>query len=202
MNNISKISSGSSSNRVMLNAMLLLFAVGELTGTVLFCTARISGLFELNGFLEKYFYNRLECTFVQAVINSFSGTFILIILCCLLGTGAFFKCIEYSIPLFQGMGTGILLAELNYSYGIKGLLFSLILIIPYHTISALTVAVAAREAAFMSGMISALMLKNSYTDKINFNLYLHKYIILTFIVLSASIIECMNMGLWMKIFGE
>lgn len=191
---------GIHSERIILYLLVLLFWAGELTGTILCCVVNSDGV------VNDFIYNRLYCTFIQTVINSFSTTFILIILCTLFGMGAFFQLFEAVIPFFYGLGIGMLLTEMNCSYGFKGLLYTLIMIVPYTIISAIIVIISAREALMMSNaLMDSIFIKCSPDRKFDFNLYMTKFLLLIMIAATASIVDSIITyfftGFWTDLMG-
>lgn len=183
----------------ILLALSGVFLIGELFGVIIFCKSN-TGIISAQGFIGNFFFNRLESTFLQTVIDSFSGNFILVILCAVLGSGAFFQPIEIIIPAFKGVGVGILLAEVYYSSGLKGIICSILLIVPYSAVSALIVSVAAREAVYMSNTVAQCIFKGNNYDKIDFDLYLTKYVILLALLAAAaladSLITYLSADIW------
>ena len=186
------------SEKIMLYLLILLFFAGEIAGTAVCC------IVNTNGIVNDFICNRLYCTFIQTVINSFSTTFILIILCAVLGMGAFFQLFEAGVPFFYGLGAGMLLAEMNCSYGFKGMLCSLVMIVPYTTIYAIIVIISSREALMMSNaLMENILMECSTKRKFDFNLYLTKFLLLIIIAAIVSIVDSVItyffMGFWIDL---
>lgn len=175
------------SEKIILYLLVLSFLSGELTGSVLSCIVDID---KINGIVDNFLCNRFYCTFIQTVINSFTSTFIFIILCAVLGMGAFFQLFEAVVPFFYGLGTGMVFTEMNRSYGFKGLLYSAMMIVPYTLISAITVIIASREALIMSNALAENILINHPVErKFDLNLYLTKFLLLVIITAVASVAD-------------
>ena len=188
MDRIRLLKNTSDKNVILILGLMFLFLLGEFIGTVIF---RIIKFDRNNNLIEMFFYNRLESTFLQTVINSFSGTFVLIALCIFLGMGAFAQPLEFMIPLFHGIGIGILLSDTYFAYGIKGIICSVFLIVPYSVLSSFIVIIAVREAVRMSNALSRNIINSNEHVKIDLNLYLTKYIILLFLLIILSVLNAL-----------
>jgi hypothetical protein len=175
------------------------FCIGEITAA----SACISGKSEAFGEIAGIFFSsRLDGTFTETVINSFSGAFLLILLCFVLGLGAVSQPIEAAVPFFLGMGTGTVLTEMNAAYGIKGLGASVFLVLPCAVSSAFAVITAACEAVKMSCCIAGMLWGKSdaRSDRPDLRLYLAKFLTLTAFTavfsLIQGIITFLTAGLW------
>ena len=201
MDSKNNILSEKNSTRRLMFVLMVSFWIGEIIGTAVFC----GNINDEALLIEKFFYNRFELTFGQAVINSFAGVAGLVVICAVLGMGAFFHFAEFSVPLFYGLGSGILLAEFNYSYGIKGMMLGYLIIVPYIVVSAMIVVVAAREAVSMSNVMLNNLIGRKDFRKINLELYITKYIILLMILFVSALADgAMNyfvLRLWLSVLG-
>lgn len=197
---------GMNRNKALLCALLILFCAGELTGVFIWCNTDIElpdSLYIISG---SFFDSRAKSTFIQTVINSFSGGFILLFMCMLLGMGAVFQPIAAAVLFFRGLGTGVTLAEINSVYGMKGFALSLIMIIPYTAASAVIIAVGARESIFMSTDILKRVSGSDRNVKApDIRLYFTKFIILTSVLAAASLADSLITfffaGLWTRLRG-
>lgn len=202
MDKIKLIKNVSDKNRMLVLILMFLFLFGEFLGTFIFSVAEFKGIDSL---IELLFYNRLECTFLQTVINSFSYIFILLSVCLLLGLSAFIQPIEFLIPIFYGFGVGILISELCCNYGVNGIIYSVILVIPYSVTSSYIVIIALRESIRMSNALSSNIIRCTEYIKVDLNLYIIKYIILLCILAVLSILNALatylGAELWTELLG-
>lgn len=181
------------------------FCAGELIGAAAYCSCGTEGFGTLEKIAELFFRNRLGCTFIQTVINSFSGAFLLMLLCLILGFGAVFQPVEAAVPFFHGMGIGVVLAEMNVTYGFRGLLVSAFMILPYAAASAIMVIAAAREAVLMSCCVGRRIFGGLTNEEIDIRLYFTKFLALFGLtaVLSAAdgVLTYFFAGLWTRFLG-
>lgn len=181
------------------------FCAGELIGAAAYCSCCSEDFGTLEKIAELFFRNRLGCTFIQTVINSFSGAFLLMLLCLFLGFGAVFQPVEAAVPFFHGMGIGVVLAEMNVEYGFRGLLVSALMILPYAAASAVMVIAAAREAVLMSCCVGRHIFGGIKSEDVDVRLYITKFLALFGVtaVLSAAdgIITYFFAGLWTRFLG-
>lgn len=185
--------------------LMVCFCAGELTGAAAYCSCGSEGFGALEKIAELFFRNRLGCTFIQTVINSFSGAFLLMLICLILGFGAVFQPAEAAVPFFHGMGIGVVLAEMNVTYGFRGLLVSALMILPYAVASAVMVIAAAREAVLMSCCVGRRVFGGITNEDADVRLYLTKFLAL-FGVTAAfsaadSVITYFFAGLWTRFLG-
>lgn len=183
--------------------LMLLFCVGELSGAVSSCVSGGDDI--LHRTAELFFRNRSGCTFIETLVNSFSGPFLLMLACLLLGFGAVSMPAELLVPFFHGLGTGVMLADMNASYGLKGTLVSAVFILPFAVVSAFIVLIAARESFSMSFLAARRLLGLDKSDAGMVKLYLTKFLVL-FAALGAvsladSLVTYFFAGLWSGFLG-
>ncbi len=185
--------------------LMACFCAGELAGAMAYCASGASGSSVLGQIAEIFFRNKLGCTFIQTVVNSFSGVFLLVLICMLLGFGAIFQPFEAAVPFFHGLGIGVMLAEMNAVYGVNGFIVSVLMIIPYAVASAITVIAAAREAVFMSFSVGKSIFRMEQRSEVDFKLYFTKFLVLfgiaAFLSLADSVITYFFAGLWTRFLG-
>lgn len=183
--------------------LMTLFCAGELVGTVSSCITSENDI--LRRAAELFFRNRAGCTFIETLVNSFSGPFLLTLACLLLGFGAVSMPAELLIPFFHGLGTGVMLADMNSAYGIKGTLVSAVFILPFSVLSSLTVLVAARESFSMSYLSARRLLGLDKSDAETVKIYLTKFLVLFaalgILSLADSLVTYFFAGLWTGFLG-
>ncbi len=193
-------------DKILMYVLMAMFLLGEFVGTVLYCTVANEKLSDIDVLSVQFLHSRINCTFFETVINSFSGPFVLVLLCMLIGFGAIFQPAAILVPFFRGLGIGITLAEINSVYMYKGFALSLIMIVPYTVVSAVIIISAARESVLMSSGIGR---KIFGADKggtfIDFKLYFIKFLILIAVLAASSLIDSLLTfafaGLWARVQG-
>lgn len=180
---------GSSETVSIFVLMAILFA-GVLAGVLLYCTADELYYSKFESISVSFIKKSFQYSFLQLVVNSFAGTFFLVLVCFFLGFGSIFQPVELIIPLFKGLGLGVSLADMYYSLGFNGLLLSIILIIPNAVISSFALIIACRESVRMSNSIRKILFGKSLDyNKIDFRLYITKFVIITVILGCSSVLD-------------
>lgn len=191
-------------NKAAFGLMLILFCAGELVGAVLYCNSGVELPDSLEFISGSFLMGRAQNTFIHTVVNSFSGAFILLLVCFIMGFGAVFQPAEAAVPFFRGLGAGITLAEINGVFGVKGFLLSLAVAVPYAAVSGLILSVGAREALIMSCCTAQNIFGRERRD-IDLRLYFTKFVILTGTLAAASaadgLLTFIFAGLWTRLQG-
>lgn len=195
--------SSRASGRLPVVLLMLLFCLGELTGAVSSCVDTENDILRRSA--ELFFRNRAGCTFIETLVNSFSGPFLLMLACLLLGFGAVSMPAELLVPFFHGLGTGVMLADMNAAYGFKGTLVSTVFILPFAVLSAFIVLIAARESFSMSFLSAKRLLGLDKSDAGTVKLYLTKFLVLFaalgVLSLADSLVTYFFAGLWSDFLG-
>ena len=175
-------------NIILLMTLLL---IGVLIGTLAFCNMSQDDFNNFSFITQMFIKNKTEQTFLQSLINSFSTSASLLLICFFLGFSAISQPVEITIPIFRGLGLGASIAYIYVTYGIKGFLISLLLIIPNAVISSISIIIAARESIKMSNMFTFFAISNSCENNMKscIKLYLLKFVILFVIIGLSSVID-------------
>ena len=123
-----------------------------------------------------------------------------------MGLSAAAQPIEVIVPIFRGMGAGVAVSGIYYSYGTSGIGIAAVLIIPGAVISAFAVIIAAREALDLSGKVyMSAVGKNTSGGQIDFRLYFTKFVILCVILAASSfadsVLTFLFAGFWTGLVG-
>ncbi|MBQ5319413.1 MAG: hypothetical protein J6K17_09985 [Oscillospiraceae bacterium] len=188
-------------NKSRLSGIILLYFAGIAAGAVLYCFPPDGQAERFGTIAENFVSGRFDKQFAEILVNSFCEPFVMLLICFLMGLSAIAHPVEYLVPVFHALGTGITLAGLYDVYGITGIGMSAVMIIPGTVISAFAVIIAVREALNMSSDVySASFGKVSAAAKINFRLYFTKFVILCAMVVAAAFAESVLIslfaGLW------
>ncbi len=181
-----------------------LYFAGVFLGTVLYSTLEGEALSALNDITGSFVNSRLNRTFWETLVNSFSGGFILLLACFWLGFSSAAQPIELLVPAFRGLGAGVSLSGMYGSFGIKGLGMSAVLIIPGAVLSAFAVIIAAREALELSGRVfMSAFGRGMGGEPIDFRLYFTKFVILCAILTASSLADSLATflfaGFWTRL---
>ncbi len=181
-----------------------LYFVGVFLGVILYSALDGENLAALNDITGSFIYGRLNHTFWETLVSSFSGAFILLLLCFWLGFSAAAQPAELLVPAFRGMGAGVSLSGMYGSFGLAGVGMSAVLIIPGAVLSAFAIIIAAREALDLSGNIFASAFGlGARGESIDFRLYFTKFVILCAILAVSSLADSLATflfaGFWTKL---
>ena len=182
--------------------LLLLFFLGMVYGAIVVSagsTELIDTLsFMTSGFIEK----RAEQSLLTTFLGSVSSNGMLLIVLFFLGFGAIFQPAEGFIPIFRGLGLGLSMGYLYSYYGLKGVGFCCLLILPHAFISTLTLILAARESIKLSNLFFGCIRRRP-EEAIGakaIKLYTMKYLIFLVFVLAAAIVDCLMTFLFARFF--
>lgn len=189
-----------------LTMLAVLYFAGVLTGTILYCIPNGERLQIFDGITGNLISNRLEQSFGETLVSSFSGSFVLLLICFLLGFSAIAQPVELLVPVFQGLGAGVSVAGMYGNFGFAGIGISAVLVVPGAVISAFAIIIAAREAVNLSSSVcSSVWGKESSCNSIDLKLYFTKFVILCVILVAASLVESfitfLGTDFWVGLLG-
>lgn len=190
----------------LLITLSALYFVGVLIGTVLYCTLDSEKIRVLDSLAGSFVSGRLYHTFWQTLVNSFSGAFLLLLVCFLFGLSAAAQPLELLVPLFRGLGAGASIAGMYSAYGLAGAGASVVLILPNAVATAFVMIIAAREAIrFSFGLYRAAFVRNTAGEPMDVKLYFTKFVILCAILAVSSLVDSLLTfglaGLWTSLLG-
>ena len=183
--------------------LIVLFVIGMVYGTLIVKSKSYILLEKLTIITNDYVSIHAN----QPLINTFANTFfsiaIFILVPYLLGYSSIGQLPTLLIPLFKGLGLGSAMGQLYASYGLKGIGYSALIIIPQTVISLFAIIVACRESIKLSNLLFYTFASKQGKD-INLNtikLYNIKFLILCVIALVASIVSALSVFLFSGMFN-
>lgn len=190
----------------LLFALSVLYFIGTLMGTLLYCASGDEKMKLFDGIAGDFVEGRLNHTFWQTLVNSFSGAFLLLSVCFLLGFGAISQPVELLMPFFRGLGAGASIAGMYGAYGLAGAGAAAALIVPNAVATAFVTILAAREAIrFSTGVYKAAFKRESSGEALDAKLYFTKFVILCVILVISSLIDSLLTfglaGFWTSLPG-
>lgn len=188
---------------LILSAM---YFFGTFLGTALYCARGGEKWKIFDVMAGSFIAGRLNHTFWQTLVNSFSGAFLLLLVCFLLGFGAVSQPAELLMPLFRGLGAGASIAGMYGAYGPAGAAAAAALIVPNAVATAFVIILAAREAIrFSSGVYKAAFARGTPDEPLDIKLYFTKFVILCIILVISSLIDSLLTfglaGFWTRLPG-
>lgn len=171
-------------------ALLMLF--GVLLGVLAFCFFNKEVILNLANIEDDFLNIRLSENYLSILFSSLLNSSVIIVLLFLLGFYPFAQPLEIIIPIYKGLGYGVTVAQLYYTNGAKGILMSLILILPNALISSYAVFIGVRESLTLSnGLFSHMFLYRKFDNiKETIKLYSVKFLVLEAIISLSSAIDC------------
>jgi hypothetical protein len=175
----------------------MLFIAGIAGGAVIGAVKSDNPL--LSALSDSYITLRVGQDFLSRVVSSFTPAIISLFVTFLLG---FDSVLFIAIPLvlvYRGLGVGTALAAIYAGMGVHGIGAAVLIVIPFAVFSGLILIIAVREAMRMS--LSVLRVSASSTGKyapVDYGLYVSKFIILSFLMLTAAFAD----GFLTMIFGR
>lgn len=190
----------------LLITLSALYFFGVLVGTVLYCTLDGEKIKILDSLAGSFVAGRLNHTFWQTLVNSFSGAFLLLLVCFLLGFSAVAQPLELLVPLFRGLGAGASIAGMYSSYGLAGAGAAAVLIVPNAVATAFVMIIAAREAVrFSFGLYRSSFGRDRGGEPMDVKLYFTKFVILCAILAVSSLADSLLTfglaGFWTSLLG-
>lgn len=165
---------------------MVLFLAGMLYGTVFARNATGGLLNSLSAVNQSYLYEKGSQSLMTGFVGALTSSGIFLLIALVSGMSAIGQPVSVALMFVRGLGIGSYTGYLYVQYGGKGVLYSVLLILPGVIISTMTLIVACRESFRLSNVILFSFLKE--TGKLNktlFMLYIKKFIIL-FICLVVS----------------
>lgn len=146
---------------------------------------------------NNYFIINSNKKFAELSFGYFLYNIIYIILPMLSGLCVIGFIMIYIFPFVKGIGIGSLCAYIFYTYGVKGVGYSLIIIIPSAIIQAIAIILSCNESYYMaSDIFSVIKKENTAEEKVDINLFFLRYLIIILI----SLFSALTYGLCSKIY--
>ena len=189
----------------LLTLLAVLYFLGVVLGTILYCTLDSERAGIIDGIAESFVKGRLDHTFWETMVNSFSGAFLLLVLCFVLGFCVIAQPAEVFVPLFRGLGVGASAAGMYSIYGAAGAGASAVLIVPNAVISAFVLIMASREAVRFSSSLYGMTFGKNGKERPDVRLYFTKFVILCAVLavsaFADSLLTFVFAGLWTGLLG-
>lgn len=178
-------------NRIFVVLSLLLL-IGVLIGAILlnkvdFQTRQYIDLLFLSNFKEG-----LSKSLIDIFISSLSSTFIFLLLAFFMGLSAWGCILAPLIPLFRGFCIGFSECYMYTTYGLKGIIFNIIIFLPGFLVSSIAILLMSKEAMRISHCFSSSLLFNDNSfnkDQNNIRLYVLRSGCVIIIAVLSSLLD-------------
>lgn len=169
------------------------FLLGFLAGVLIFKTKNTAVGYYSNEFNKLY--NELNSGFLSAGFNSFLSQLPYAAAVFISGTCMMGAVLVPAIAAVRGAAYGMTMAYAYFSYGLIGIVFSLLILIPSAVIAAISIILASREALGFSLSLARLAFPETKKPRIeqDFKLYcMRQLFVLIFFVTSALVQAVMS----------
>ena len=188
------------------NKLLILLCVIYIIGIVIGCVALSEDNWILKfakTFLNDFINLHTGATFFNKLLNCFLRYFSVLVLCFLTGASMLGVALTPFITLWLGIFFGAISSRLYTLYGIGGIAFNAIIIIPPVVLFVLVCFFAAKHSIEFSLTIAKLTLPHSKPMNlfVGFKNYCSKYLIFLIFILVSSILEIVLNLLFLKFFN-
>lgn len=173
-------------------ALMSLLLVGTLLGS-LFCAQTDNGLTDELGSLQSGFVSlRQDPDLASVLLRTLSSSTIFLAALFVSGFCAVGHPIAAAVLLLRGMGFGVVLSQLYLSFGSRGVLWSLALVLPNAVVSGAALVFGARESLNFSNMYILFSLSDRQVDglKEQLRLYCAKFLVLEAVLAVSAGADC------------
>ena len=172
--------------------MTSLFLLGLLVGVLTVRT--YSGEFPqyITGLFDNYFSARNNQPFFTTLLNSFSSNILLFLTAFVSGLCIIGAPVTLFIAAFRGLGLGLTMAYLFSSFGMKGIAYSILLIVPAGLMSCISLIMACTGAFGFSSRLFSLVGKGNlrmFDFQNEFKLYCLRFGVFIVILLVSAIVD-------------
>ncbi len=191
-----------SNKNILFGSLLALYIFGMIYGSLLIKSDVNSVWSELEFITNEYRAMQIEQSVITTFCNSFFSSFILVLLPYLFGYSSIGQLGTIVIPFFNGLGLGCALGYLYLNFGLKGVGYSALIVIPHSVVALFALMIACRESIKLSNLFfQSFLPKQEKTVNINIiKLYNIKFIVLLGILLCAALINVATVMLFSKMF--
>lgn len=171
------------------------FLLGFLVGVLIFKTKNTTEGYYSNEFIKLY--KELSSGFVLAGLNSFLGQLPYLAAIFLSGTCMVGAVLVPSVAAVRGAEYGMIMAYAYFAYGLTGIVFSLLILIPSAIIAAVAIILSSREALGFSLSLARLAFPETKKPRIeqDFKLYcMRQLFVIVFFVTSAVVQALMSVS--------
>lgn len=181
--------------RILFRSLIVLFFLGVIYGSLLARNA--------DGYLvkisESFLLAKQSETFLSATLSSLISSFVFLLLLFLNGFSAVGQPFSIFILFFKGMGLGITMGHFYINLGFKGVLTSLILLVPAGVISGYAILLATRESIKLSNVFFKITaVKNFALQENAFKGYCRKYLLLVLLSIASAVLSGVSTLLYSK----
>gem|GEM_PF-4558494 len=190
-------------NNKLFAVLLIIFILGITVGNLVFKNSSESFFKKISDLISFNFEVRSSGSSFNIFSESIFSSFIFILVIFSIGVSAFGLALVPLIIFFKGYCTGIFQSYLLLNFGLKGLIFFILVILPGLFVSILAILLMAKEAIKMSNIFSNMLLniKPWQSDEKYVKSYLTKTGCIVILVLMSAFIDALTNFLLFRFFS-
>ena len=187
-------------NRRVFYALLFCFVLGMMYGSVLLKSDDSGVLSGLETIQETFIADKSSQSVLQTFLDSaLSGSLFLgITFFC--GFHALGQPFTFFLLFLRGLGIGSSIGYIYLQYGIQGIGYSFLTILPGAVVSTLALILSGRESVRLSNLLLSCFQKGNSKNKITWKIYLLKHLILLGFILFSAFLDSMTALLFAGLF--
>ncbi len=173
--------------------LLCVVLIGVLLGSLFYGSMDESVIKGLGDTQSGFVSLRQQMKFSQILLRSLSSSTLFLLVLFLSGLCAVGHPFAFGALAVRGLGLGVVLAQLYSSLGVKGMLYSAVLVLPNGLICAVALVFGAREAVSLSNLYAAFSLSDRQADGLreHIKLYCVKFLVLEAVLAVSAGIDCL-----------
>lgn len=174
----------------MISIMSLVMMIGIIAGAISFC---ITG--DINPTVDSFAISAKNINTIEIIKNSFLPSFVMLAVMFILGFCALGQPLAFAVLFYRGIELGMAGAYTYETFGAKGFIIILLLILPEALLTSIIIVMGAREVLRFAGDITKFVVSDKCCDGIRTHtkLYLIRFAVLTgFLLVSSVIVTIIN----------
>lgn len=158
----------------MISILVLSFLIGIIIGSISIGCSKLLLFNDIKEMFKENFSAVSENSYLLTFSSSLLSIFIYIIAILLLSLSLWGGMIVPILPLLRGIGVGIAAGCLYLSYGIKGILFYILVLLPGAFLSSIILIIYTKRSMIFTNKLRSKFFPNSSLDKLwpDFRLYI------------------------------
>ncbi|MDF2567696.1 MAG: hypothetical protein K0R90_1152 [Oscillospiraceae bacterium] len=188
-------------NRLFL-VLIVMFFIGMVYGAIVIRNGSQNLIGTLSFMTDGFVSKRSGQTLLSTLVGSFSSNFIFIFILFLMGFSAISQPFIFFSPCFYGLGVGLSMGYMYTYYGLKGVGFCGVMILPHACISALAIVLASKESIRLSNLFLSSVIKKieGEISLKSIKLYCAKYLVILVFIIASAIIDSSFSFLFARFF--
>ncbi|HCC34983.1 MAG TPA: hypothetical protein DEQ02_04870 [Ruminococcaceae bacterium] len=179
-----------------------LFLFGILMGSIVVKNAPASLSSGIESMFRDYMSARSGQGFFVTLLNSFVSTMPFLLCAFFMGIFVLGVPCTFGVPLFRGLGLGVISGYLYANFGLKGVGFTALLIVPHGLFSSFIIILASKEAFAMSSKLFSVVLPSAKETRLwsSLHMYIIRFIVFMGLILASSLLDAVMAAAFMRFF--